>query len=63
MTETMNDSLTTEQLDTVTGGNPILVGIAIGLAANAAYDLIKWGVGKYYDYEDRVNHYPYTRAD
>lgn len=33
--------LSIEQLDDVSGGNPILIGIAIGVAGNAVYDLSK----------------------
>ena len=33
--------LTSDELGNVSGGNPVLVGIAIGLASNAVYDFMK----------------------
>jgi bacteriocin-like protein len=33
--------LNTNELDSVSGGNPVLVGIALGVAGNAVYDFMK----------------------
>jgi hypothetical protein len=62
MTVTEESQLDDTNLETVAGGVGILEGILVAAAGAALWDLAKEAYGAFYEWADKANHPPYTRA-